>query len=104
MAGNSNSGRKGYREELMTRKLCDLAPKILVSLLENHESGKCILTNDELIKICLPISTKQIADRVEHEVMITATPELISLAQERLKRLDKSSQGVIEYHPITESD
>lgn len=94
MAGNSNSGRKSYREELNTRKLADIAPKILLSLLEKHETGEQLLSTDELIKICQPIALKQMAERIEHSVTYSLDQDAMSALMNKVTTLAPQ----IEYH------
>lgn len=70
MAGvKGRSGRRGRNIALDPAHIKSLSLQEIGRILDEHRSGKNILTVDQVIKICQPIVLKEMAD--EHKITIS---------------------------------
>ena len=60
MAGNHNSGRKSWINELEVKEISDLSNRTIKSLLQRND-----LTIDQQLKLALPIVLKRMPDKIE---------------------------------------
>ena len=77
LAGNKNSGRKGYRHEIQAREAIDLSFRTIIMALSDDT-----LSLDLKLKAAIPIASKALPDKVEiNDVNALTNEQRMKLAE-----------------------